>query len=331
MPTISTVTRIALLAVAASTMAAFLPSQAQAQSFPNRPVRVLVPFGPGSGADIVVRFVADGLQSQLNQPVVVENRDGASGILGAQTVQRAPADGYTVMGVPGPTYLIAPLLSKAAAVDPIHDFTAVAKVAYVPMIMVTSSQSQFKTMKDLLGYMKANPGKVSYATSGKGAQGHLEAEYISRFHGLSGTDIPYKSSATSVADTVSNTVAFYITGYGSVAANISAGKLRALAIGAPARLPVIADVPTFIEATGIPNYVPTSWFGFVVRAGTPADVVQKLEEAILRTAATPAVREKIQGTGAYMSPMPGKEWAAEMAAENDKLAKLITQLNLKND
>ncbi len=308
-----------------------LQAPAQAQPFPSKPVRVLVPFGPGSGADIVVRFVADGLTSQLKQPVVVENRDGAGGILGAQTVLRAPADGYTVMGIPGTTYLIAPQLSKTPPFDPIKDFTAVAKVAYVPMILVTSSQSQFKTMKDLVGYMKANPGKVSFATSGKGAQGHLEAEYIMQFHGLSGIDVPYKSSATSIADTVSNTVSFYITGYGSVAANLAAGRLRALAVGMQARMSQIPEVPTFLEATGIPNYVPTSWFGFVVRTGTPADIVERLEDAVMRTAATPTVRERVQGTGSFMSIQSGKEFGAEMSSESEKIARLINSLNLKND
>jgi tripartite-type tricarboxylate transporter receptor subunit TctC len=318
------------LAAAAALIGAISPTLAVAQSFPNKPLRIMVPFGSGSGVDIISRIVAEGLSAELKQPVIVENREGAGGVIGTQAVLRLPADGYTVLTIPN-TFLIAPQLNRTPPFDPIHDFTALAKVAYVPMTLVVGGQSQFRTAKDLIDYMKANPGKVSYATSGKGAQSQLEAEYMNQYYGLTAVDVPYKAAAASIADTITGTVAFYITGWGSLAANIASGKLRALAVGATQRLAAAPDVPTFVEATGIPNYVPTSWFGFVVRSGTPAPAVSRLEEALIRSAAMATVRDKVQGTGNFMSVSAGKDFGAEMALEYEKWGKLITTLNLKSD
>lgn len=305
-------------------------SPVQAQSFPNKPVRFLVPFGPGTGTDIMARIIAEGLGDQLKQPVVVENREGAGGVVGTVAVRNAPADGYTVLAISN-AFLIAPQLAKAAPYDAIRDFTPVAKVAYVPLTIVVGASSPFKTMKDLIDYMRANPGKASFATSGKGAQSQLEVEYIKQVFGLSAVDVPYKSTASAVADTMTNTVAFYMPGFGAMSSNIAAGKLRALAIGAPQRLSNVPDVPTFIEATGIRNYNPAAWLGYTVAAGTPADSVSRLEEGIIRTTSVPAVREKIAGASAYLSVVNSRDYGVEMRAESEKWGKLINELGLKTD
>ena len=305
-------------------------SPVQAQSFPNKPVRFLVPFGPGTGTDIMARIIAEGLGDQLKQPVVVENREGAGGVVGTVAVRNAPADGYTVLAISN-AFLIAPQLAKAAPYDAIRDFTPVAKVAYVPLTIVVGASSPFKTMKDLIDYMRANPGKASFATSGKGAQSQLEVEYIKQVFGLSAVDVPYKSTASAVADTMTNTVAFYMPGFSAMSSNIAAGKLRALAIGAPQRLSNVPDVPTFIEATGIRNYNPAAWLGYTVAAGTPADSVSRLEEGIIRTTSVPAVREKIAGASAYLSVVNSRDYGVEMRAESEKWGKLINELGLKTD
>ncbi len=317
-----------LLLLALLSLSFTLP--AHAQPFPSKPIKMIVPFGSGSGVDIVARIVGEGLSVQLKQPVVTENYEGAAGNIGAQVALRQPADGYTILAIPS-TFLITPQLLRSNTFDPVKDFTALAKVAYVPFVLVTSSQSQFKSMKELIAYMKENPDKVSYATSGKGAQSHLEVEFINRTLGLKAIDVPYKASSGSIADTMSNQVSFYMTGYGSLASNIHGGKLRALAVGSSTRIPVLPDVPTFMEATGIQNYVPTSWFGFVVKAGTPADVRAKLEEAITRAVSTPTVRDKILATGNFVSLANAREFNAEMLAETEKWGKLINALHLKSD
>jgi tripartite-type tricarboxylate transporter receptor subunit TctC len=322
----------ALLACLASLVLSWIAPAlpAHAQPFPSRPVRLIVPFAAGSGVDIVARIVGDGLAAQLHQPVVVENREGAAGMIGSQLVAHQPADGYTVLAVPN-TFLITPQLLRTGTFDPVREFSAVARVASVPFVLVTSAESRFNSMKDLIAYMKENPGKVSYATSGKGAQSQLEVEYINQALGLKAVDVPYKTSGASIADTVSNVVSFYMTGIGSVAPSIAAGKLRALAVGTTARIPSLPDVPTFIEATGIADYVPTSWFGFVVRAGTPPEIQARLEEAIVRVAATAAVRDGITKAGNVMTVASGRQFGTEMAAEAQKWARLINVLNLKAD
>ena len=311
-------------------LAAVISGGAFAQAWPSKPVKLLVPFGPGSGTDTIARVVAEGLSENLKQPVIVENREGAGGIVGTKASMTMPADGYTVVAISN-AFLIAPQLFKVAPYDPTRDFTALSKVAAMPMTIVVGASSPFKAIKDLLDYMKANPGKASFATSGKGAQSQLEVEYIKQVFGLSAVDVPYKSTASAVADTMTNTVAFYMPGFGAMSSNIAAGKLRALAIGAPQRLPNFPDIPTFIEATGIRNYNPAAWLGYMVAAGTPADSVSRLEEGIIRTTAVPAVREKIAGASAYLSVVNSRDYGAEMRAEYDKWAKLINELNLKTD
>lgn len=305
-------------------------SAAFAQGWPGKPVKLLVPFGPGSGTDTIARVVADGLSENLKVPVIVENREGAGGLVGTKASMTMPADGYTVVAISN-AFLIAPQLFKVAPYDATRDFTALSKVAAMPMTIVVGASSPYKTMKDLIDYIRANPGKASFATSGKGAQSHLEIEYIKQQLGLNAVDIPYKSTGAAIGDTISNTVAFYMPVFPPVASNVASGKLRALAIGAPSRLPATPDIPTYIEATGIPNYVPTSWFGYVVLAGTPADVVARLDQGIAYAATLPRVREKIQGVGANMSVAPSREFSAEIRSEAEKWGKLIAALGMRTE
>jgi tripartite-type tricarboxylate transporter receptor subunit TctC len=310
--------------------AAMASGVAQAQAFPSKPVRFLVPFGPGTGTDTMARIIAEGLSEQLKQSVIVENREGAGGVVGTVAAKNAPADGYTVLAISN-AFLIAPQLSKSPPYDPIRDFTAVAKVAFIPLTLVVGASSPFRTMKDLVDYMRANPGKLSFATSGKGAQSQLEVEFIKQQLGLKAVDVPYKSTASAVADTMSNTVAFYLPGFGAMSANIAAGKLRALAVGAPQRLPSAPDVPTFIEATGIRNYSPAAWLGYTVATGTPAEAVARLEDGIVRATNVPAVRERIAKASAYLSVVGARDYQSEMSAEAERWGKLIGELGLKSD
>jgi tripartite-type tricarboxylate transporter receptor subunit TctC len=319
-----------VMAVTAAIAVSALPQTAAAQAFPNKPVKLLVPFGPGSGTDTIARVVAEGLSENLKVPVIVENREGAGGIVGTKAAMTMPADGYTVVAISN-AFLIAPQLFKSAPYDAVRDFTALSKVAAMPMTIVVGASSPYKTMKDLIDYIKANPGKASFATSGKGAQSHLEIEYIKQQLGLNAVDIPYKSTAAAIGDTISNTVTFYMPVFPPVASNVGSGKLRALAIGAPSRLAATSDIPTYAEATGIPGYVPTSWFGYVVVAGTPADAIARLDQGMAFAATLPKVREKIQGVGANMAVSPSKEFSAELKAEADKWGKLITTLGMRTE
>jgi tripartite-type tricarboxylate transporter receptor subunit TctC len=327
---IARVVRFSTVAIAAWLSCAILPQSAMAQTWPARPIKLMVTFGPGSGTDIIARVIAEGLSEHLKVPVVVENREGAGGVVGVKAAMAQPADGYTLVAVAN-TFLIAPQLYKAMPYDPTRDFTPLARVASMPMALVVGAQSPFKTMKDLIDHIRANPGKTSFATSGKGAQSHLEIAYVMQQLGLSSVDIPYKNTGGAITDTMGGLVTFYMTVLPAVTPNLNAGKLRALAVGAPARLPGLPDIPTYVEGTGIADYVPTAWFGYAVLNGTPADIVAKLNEGIVAATNVPKVREKIQGVGASISVAQSRELAAQMRVEADRWSNLVNALGMRTD
>lgn len=320
----------AVMALAMGVAGAIMPQSAVAQAWPARPIKLMVTFGPGSGTDIIARVIAEGLSEHLKVPVVVENREGAGGVVGVKAAMAQPADGYTLVAIAN-TFLIAPQLYKSMPYDPTRDFTPLARVASMPMALVVGAQSPFKTMKDLVDHIKANPGKTSFATSGKGAQSHLEIAYVMQQLGLNSVDIPYKNTGGAITDTMGGLVTFYMTVFPAVTPNLTAGKLRALAVGAPSRLPGFPDIPTYVEATGIADYVPTAWFGYGVLNGTPADIVAKLNEGIVAATNLPRVREKIQGVGASVSVAQPRELAAQMRVEADRWSNLVSALGMRTD
>ena len=322
--------RNAALALATLFTAVMFSPSAMAQAWPSRPIKLMVTFGPGSGTDIIARVIAEGLAEHLKVPVVVENREGAGGVVGVKAAMALPPDGYTLVAIAN-TFLIAPQLFKTMPYDPTRDFTPLARVAVMPMALVVGAQSPFNTMKDLTDYIKANPGKTSFATSGKGAQSHLEIEYVKQQLGLNSVDIPYKNTGGAITDTMGGLVTFYMTALPAVTPNLAAGKLRALAGGAPARLPGFPNIPTYIEATGIADYAPTAWFGYAVLNGTPADIVAKLNEGIVAATNLPRVREKIQGVGASVSVAPSRELAAQMRTEAERWSNLVNALGMRAD
>jgi tripartite-type tricarboxylate transporter receptor subunit TctC len=307
-----------------------LSCSASAQTYPVKPVRIVVPYSAGSGTDTISRIVADGLAEHLKQPVIVENRDGAGGVVGTVAVKNSPADGYTLVTITN-TLLINGAMYRKPPYDAMNDFVHLARVTYNPLALMVSAQSPYKTFKDLIDYMKANPNKLSFATSGKGAQSQLEVEYIKGLFGARAIDIPYKSTATAIADTITGTVAFYMTGFSAAWSNIQGGRLRALAVGSPQREPAAPDVPTFIEVTGVPGYLPAAWFGFSVVAGTPQEAVTTLEAGILKAIAAPAAQEKVLKMNSKLWVQGSRELTADMRAENEKWVKLINDLNLKTD
>lgn len=303
----------------------------QAQAFPSKPIRLVVPYSAGSGTDIASRIAAEGMSEILKQPVLVENREGAGGAVGTQAVARAPADGYTIVSTTN-SYLINSVLYHKPLYDALRDLVPLARQSYNPLALLVGGDSQFKTFKQLIDYMKANPGKVSFATSGKGAQSQLEVEYIKGvFGGLKAEDIPYKSTASATADTMTGVVAFYMTGFATTFPQIAAGKLRALAVGSQQREVDAPDVPTFIEVTGVPGYLPAAWFGYAAPIATPPEIVAILEGALLRTLNGPVAREKILKQKSKPWVQGSREFGADLRAEYDKWAKLINELNLKTD
>lgn len=304
------------------------PAVALAQAFPSKPIKIIVPFGAGSGTDLLARVVGERLSETLGQPVVAENREGAGGMVGAQATQKSPADGYTIMMAANP-FVVAPHLQAKLPYDVIRDFAPVAKLGVLPMALVTSSASPYRSVTELVAFAKANPGKLNYANSGKGSPSHLETEMIKQTLGLQIQDIPYKSVGQAMTDTLAGVVGIYFPVVPAALGHHNAGKLRILGIGSRKRISQAPEVPTLAEALGKPGYEANVWYGFVAPAGTPQDAIAKLQDAILKALAHPVARERIEKSGTEIEAGSAADFGALLKRENDKWGQLVTSLGLK--
>jgi tripartite-type tricarboxylate transporter receptor subunit TctC len=314
--------------LSAAALAALVPLAAQAQAYPAKPIKMIVAYGPGSGADIVGRILAEQLTKQMGQPVVVENQAGAGGSIGTTMAAKSPSDGYTILMAPT-TLTVSPALQAAPTYDPVKDFTPVTRVAIQPMTIVTSADAPYNSLKDLIAYARANPGKLSYGTSGKGSPSHLEMEMINSMLGLKMQDVPYKSFGSAISDTISGQVSFYFPTFPAALPHIKGGKVKALAVGSTERAPQAPQIPTIAEELGKPGYEVSVWYGIVAPAGVPPDVVQRLHGEIARALELPAVRDKIAATGAIVSVAPPERFAQQVRDETGKWGKMVRELDLK--
>ncbi|MES2183044.1 MAG: tripartite tricarboxylate transporter substrate binding protein [Pseudomonadota bacterium] len=312
-------TKRSLLITAACVAAATLPlaASAQAPSFPAKPVTLVIPFPPGGPTDAMARTLAQEIQSRIGQPMVVENRAGAGGNIGAEYVARAEADGYTLLfGTSGPLAINASLYRKINY-DPRTSFAPVIRVGYLPNILVVNPSLPVKTVPELIAYGKAHPNTLSYASSGNGASSHLAGVM---FNAIAHTDlqhVPYKGTGPALNDLLGNQVGMSFTDILTAIPYVKAGKLRALGVTTAARSQALPDVPTVAEQ-GLAGYDVSVFFGIVAPAGTPADRIAVLNKAFAATLATPKVRELFasQGLEAASDTSPqalGKFIASETA------------------
>lgn len=275
-----TIDRRTALALAA---ACFAPAAyAQQDTFPSKRLVLVVPFATGNGIDQLSREYAEVLRTQINQSVVVENREGAGGIIGSAFASRSEADGHTVLVAAHPPYAISPLLQKTPAFDPISSFLPVAKVGSVPLVAVTAASSPFKTWQEMATYFKAHPDNANYAVSGVGSPGQLFTQLIKLSTGLPMQEISYKSTAQAMTDTLAGQVQLSLVSVPAASAHIKAGTLRPLAIGSTRRLPSMPDIPTLAELLGQSKFEASVWYGFLVPVGTPEDRVNKLYAEIAK-------------------------------------------------
>lgn len=307
---------------------AALTGSAAAQDYPQKPVRLIVPFGPGSGADTIGRIVAERLGEELKGAVVVDNREGAGGAIGAASAAKAAPDGYTLLlGVT--TTVVSPHLQASAPYDPVRDFAPVAKVAELPLLMITSADAPYKSLKELIAYARKNPGKLTYATSGKGSPSHLSVELIRRATGIEVVDVPYKSVGQATTDLLSGQVSFYFPAVTGATQFVQSGKARGLALGATKRSAALPDVPTVEEETGVKGLEVLTWYGIVAPSGTPRPIIDRLSAATLKVMAAADVQEQIRKTGADVSIAGADEFGALIRADSAKYGKLISDLGLK--
>jgi len=304
----------ALLAVAAAACAA--PAVADdAAGYPNRPVKVIVTYAPGGANDITARLYAQALSEALGQPFVVENRAGASGIPGTDAAGHARPDGYTLLLGAGGTMTINPGLFKRLPYDPLKTFAPVGLLARSPLVLVVPPSLPVKTMQEFLAYARKQPQGVTFASPGAGTPLHLAGELFSRSAGIEALHVPYKGSTPALNDLMAGRVDMMFDVLGSSMQFVQAGNLRALAVSSPTRSPQLPDVPT-VDEEGVKGFDVTSWFGYFAPAGTPQAIIDKLNAAINKAAASPAMRDHLAPMG--MVPAGGTPQELRTIVETEK-------------
>ncbi|QJR13776.1 Bug family tripartite tricarboxylate transporter substrate binding protein [Usitatibacter palustris] len=310
---------------------AFAAGAALAQ-YPNKPIKLVVPYSPGGATDVIGRVLAQHLAAPLGQQVIVENKAGAGGNLGAESVAKAPPDGYTLlMGAMTSHSIMATLEKDSIRYNLEKDLMPVSMAGSVPLVWVVNPSLPVKDMKELVAYAKANPGKLTYASSGAGAPQRMCAELLRRMGGnLDMVHVPYKGSGPAMTDLVSGQVNTMCETVPASIGFIKAGRLRALAVTTPKRISMLPDVPTTAEA-GMPGYEVASNFGVAAPAGTPKAIVDRLSAEIQKVLAKPEVQEQMLVQGAYATPSSPEQAQAAIRAEIDKWAKVIKDANIKAD
>ena len=304
-----------------------LPLVVQAQAYPQRAIKMLVPFPPAGATDIVGRIVAQKLQERLGQSVVVENRPGAGGAIGSDLVAKAAPDGYTILMATSSTHSIGPALQKLPY-DPIKDFTAITHVADVPNVLVVSPKLPVNTVKELVTYAKANPGKLNYASSGIGTIIHLNAELFKMLTGTDLVHVPYKGSALSIPDLASGNVGLLFDSLASVMPHVKSGSVKPIAVNAPKRSALLPNIPTLAEA-GLPAFDRYTWFGLFAPAGLPADILRKLQSETVAALKAPDLREKFDGVGAEPVGSTPEAFVERIRSDGVRWAEVIKAGNVK--
>lgn len=301
---------------------------AAAETYPSKPVRLVIPFPPGGGTDIIGRELATRLNARLGWTLVVDNRPGAGGNIGVDAVAKAPADGYTIVLGQTSNLAINPTLYPKLSYDPFKDLAPVSLVAVAPLAVVVSADSPYKTLADLVTAAKAKPGAINFASPGNGTVAHLTGELFQRAAGVKFTHVPYKGANQGLTDLVGGFVQLYMSSVPTVLPQIRAGKLRALAVTTTKRVTDLPGVPTVGEA-GYAGFDASTWFGVLVRAGTSKDVVAKLNAEINRTLASPEVKKRIDDEGAEAIGSTPEKLAELMREEHARWRKVIADAGVK--
>lgn len=303
-------------------------ASAHAQTYPTKPIKLIIPFPPGGTTDIVGRIVADKLVKELGQPVVVENRGGGGGSIGAAAIAKAEPDGYTIGMATVSTHAVNPACNPKLGYDPIRDFTPITNVARTPNVLTVGPKFQAADFKQFLAEVKGNPGKLSYASSGTCSILHMVGEQFKISTGTFILHIPYRGSGPALNDLLGGQIDMMFDNLPSSISHIKAGKLRPLAIAWPKRLDFMPDVPTFAEI-GLKQVNDPAWYGFVAPPKTPDYIVAKLHQATVRVLNLPDVKERLMTNGAHPVGNSPADYAAEMKAELEKMKALVIKQGIK--
>jgi tripartite-type tricarboxylate transporter receptor subunit TctC len=300
---------------------------ASGQGYPNKPVKIIVPFTPGSATDILARTIGQKLQEQWGQPVIVENRAGAGGTIGASVVAKSPPDGYTLM-VHSSGHAVNASMYATLPYDTVKDFVEVATLGGQPNVLVVAPASGYKTTSDLIAAAKKSPGTLNYASAGTGSGTHINAEKFKLAAGIDAVHIPYKGTPEAITDTMTGRVTYFFSPISAALPNVREGRLVALGVSTAKRSSALPNVPTIAEG-GLPGFDYNLWVGLWAPAGTPQDIVDKINADVARALATPDVRERLAGLGAEPMVMTPAEFRKLMRDEMDDSAKVVKAAGIK--
>ena len=315
--------------IAVGSLLGLLATIASAQPWPAKPIKVVVNFPPGGAADQIARVIGQPLSEALGQPVVIENRAGANGNLGGEAVAKSAPDGYTLLMSSGGMVSVNPHIYARMSFDPIKDLTPVAAAARVLVFLVVKPSLPVDNVQQFLAYTKANPGKLTFGSAGNGSSPHLAAELMKSQAGLFAVHVPYRGAAPALQDLLAGQLDFYFDP-GIGLNQVRAGKLKLLAVGSPKRSPLFPQVPTLDEA-GLKGFDADTVFGFYAPAGTPPDVVSRLNREINRTLGLPAVRDRIQALGGESLVISAPEFAAKASEDSARFGAIIRERKIVGD
>ncbi len=304
-----------------------VPTSAFAESWPSKPIKAVVPFGAGSATDIIPRIVFEQLQGQLGQSIVVENRGGAGGTIGAAQVVKSDPDGYTWL-VHSSAHTVAPAIYPSLPFKPESDLVPMSMIGSVPNVLIISPSKGIKTVQDFVAYGKANPGKLNFASVGIGSAVHMSAERFRVSAGYDAVHIPFKGGAEALAEVIAGRVDYYFCPIATALPHIREGKLLALAVSSKTRAAQLPDVPTTLES-GFPDSDYTLWVGILGPTGTPKDVTEKLNGEMMKALASPALREKLDKIGVQTMPMSPDEFGALIKTELKTYGDFVKKSGIK--
>ncbi len=306
------------------------PVLAQAPDvYPSKPIRFILPFPPGGGTDILGRLISERLAAALGQPVVIENRGGAGGNVGAEAAAKSAPDGYTILLV-APSLAISPSLYSKLNYDPVKDFAPISLVATVPNVMITHPSVPARTLAEFIALAKTKPGGMNFGSGGSGTSNHLAGELFNIVAGVKLVHVPYKGVNLAMNDVLGGQVQLVVIGIPAAAPHIKAGRLRALAVVAPKRSPALPDVPTVAEA-GLPNFEVTTWYGVLAPAGTPRPIINRLNAELVKTMQVPDLKERLAAMATDPVTSTPEEFADLIKQEISRWAKVVREAGLKAD
>jgi tripartite-type tricarboxylate transporter receptor subunit TctC len=322
--------RARALVLALGAFAILVPAAAPAQTYPAKPIRLVVPFPAGGSLDVVARAIGQKLTEAWGQPVVIDNRPGAGGNIGADLVAKSPADGYTILEGALSTHAVNVSLYGKLPYDPVRDFEPITLVAVTPNVLVLNPSVPANSVKELIAYAKANPGKLSFGSGSNGSAGHLAGELFKIEAGVDMVHVPYKGAAPAMQDLLAGRTQLMFDNLANAMQQVRAGKLKALAVTTAHRSALVPDLPTLAEA-GLPGFDISTWWGFLAPAGTPKEIVAKWNAEVIRILNTPEMKAFFAQQGAEPSPTSPEEFAALIRREIPKYAKIVKASGAKVD